>query len=62
MDKAKLMTEFSQLLNEIEHQEQTAKGFYDYEAKCVELFREMNRSILEESIGKSTKDYRKKKR
>ena len=60
MDKAKLKAEFSQLLNEIEHLEQTAANFYDYEKELVRLHTEMGAKILKESVGTSA-DYRKKK-
>ena len=61
MDKAKLLNRFSQLLNEIEHLEQTASGFYDFEKGSVDLLTEMNREIVESAVGKAPGDYRKKK-
>ena len=61
MNKAKLMKEFSQLLDEIEHLEKTASGFYDFEKESVGLLTKMSKEIIEQSIGKAGKDYRKKK-
>ena len=61
MDKAKLLKEFSQLLDDIETLEQTAVGFYDYEKESVKLLTRMNKDVIEHGIGKASKDYRKKK-
>ncbi len=61
MDKAKLIKQFSQLLDEIEFNEQSTESFYDFEVKSVELLNEMSRNVVEQSIGKAGKDYRKKK-
>lgn len=61
MDKAKLLKEFSQLLDDIETLEQTAVGFYDYEKESVKLLTRMNKDVIEQGIGKASKDYRKKK-
>jgi hypothetical protein len=61
MNKAKLLKQFSQLLDEIELNEQQEESFYDFETKSVELLNEMSRNVIEQSIGKSGKDYRKKK-
>lgn len=61
MDKARLIIEFSQLLDEIETLEKTASGFYDYEEGCVKLLTAMNKDVIEQSIGKASQDYRKKK-
>jgi len=61
MDRAKLLKQFSQLLDEIEFNEQHAKNFYEFEIKSVELLKAMNRDVLEQSIGKAGNDYRKKK-
>jgi hypothetical protein len=62
MDKAKLLKQFSQLLDEIEFTEQHAETFYEFETTSVKLLNEMSRDVIEDSIGKSGKDYRKKKR
>jgi hypothetical protein len=61
MDKAKLLKEFSQLLDEIETLEKTASGFYDYEKGSVELLTKMSKDVIEQGIGKASGDYRKKK-
>ena len=61
MDKAKLLKQFSQLLDEIELSEQYAASFYEFETKSVKLLNEMSRVVIEQSIGKAGKDYRKKK-
>ncbi|MFZ1751192.1 MAG: hypothetical protein WAU01_13400 [Saprospiraceae bacterium] len=62
MDKAKLLEKFSQLLDEIELKEQTAENFYDFEEFCVEQLQDLNRNVVEHSIGLEKENYRKKKR
>ncbi|MBK8055829.1 MAG: hypothetical protein IPK35_21775 [Saprospiraceae bacterium] len=61
MDRAKLLEKFSQLLDEIELKEQTAENFYDFEKFCVEQLQELNRNVVERSIGVEKENYRKKK-
>ena len=38
MDKAKLEKLFSQLVNEIEHQEKHAEGLYDLEKESIKIY------------------------
>ena len=61
MNKAKLLNQFSQLLDEIELKEKTSESFYEFETKSVELLTEMNRNVIEQAIGEAGEDYRKKK-
>jgi len=61
MDKAKLLNQFSQLLDEIELKEKTAESFYEFETKSVELLKELSRNVIEQTIGEADEDYRKKK-
>lgn len=62
MDKAKLLEKFSQLLDDIEHKEQTAENFYEFEKFCVEQLQDLNKDVVEQSIGEEKENYRKKKR
>jgi hypothetical protein len=62
MDKAKLLEKFSQLLDDIEQKEQTAENFYDFEKFCVEQLQDLNKKVVEQSIGVEKENYRKKKR
>jgi len=61
MNKAELKNRFSQLLDEIELNEQTIETFYEFETKSVELLNDLSRTVIEQAIGKASKDYRKKK-
>ncbi len=61
MDKAKLLNQFSQLLDEIELKEKSASSFYEFETKSVELLKELSRKVIEQAIGEAGEDYRKKK-
>ncbi len=61
MDKAKLMKQFGQLLDEIELKEKSAESFYEFETKSVELLKELSRKVIEQAIGEAGEDYRKKK-
>ena len=61
MNKAKLLNQFSQLLDEIELKEKTSESFYEFETKSVELLTELNRNVMEQAIGEAGEDYRKKK-
>lgn len=61
MNKAELKNRFSQLLDEIELNEQTIETFYEFETKSVDLLNDLSRTVIEQAIGKAGKDYRKKK-
>jgi hypothetical protein len=60
MDKAKLLDQFSQLLNEIEQKEKNTDSFYEFELFCVQNLTQMSRSVVEESLGQES-NFRKKK-
>lgn len=55
------MKQFGQLLDEIELTEKKAESFYEFETKSVDLLTELSRDVIEQTIGKSGEDYRKKK-
>ncbi len=61
MDKAKLMKQFGQLLDEIELKEKSAESFYEFETKSVKLLKALSRKVIEQAIGEAGEDYRKKK-
>jgi hypothetical protein len=61
MDKAKLKELFSQLVNDIDHQEKNAEGFYDFEKECLQIFKTFENEVIEEFIGEKADNHRKKK-
>lgn len=61
MNKAKLIEEFGQLLDDIENLHDH-KSLYKYEEEFVEKYEDFGKSLFEQSIGKQEKDRRKKKR
>ena len=59
MNKAKLLNEFSQLLDDIENL-QRHESLYEYEKEFVEKYEQFGKLVFENSMGKQEKDRRKK--